>query len=163
MNNSKSKLIVQDHIKTQTNNMKNDSKTQIKDELNLGNMKKKKKSIIQGLKILNTNKLKKAYNNNEDYYTSYSNNNKFVEISDLNSSRNENKKNKNNLNTKKGSLNTEEENDYFKEISNIMYEYNTEPRTTIQYNTKEKKDKKMSLSKGRVGQIKEKKKYNAEK
>ena len=157
MNNSKSKVIVQDYIKTQTNNMKNDSKTQIKDELNLGNMKKKKKSIIQGLKILNTNKLKKAYNNNEDYYTSYSNNNKFVEISDLNSSRNENKKNKNNLNTKKGSLNTEEENDYFKEISNIMYEHNTEPRTTIQYNTKEKKDKKKSLSKGRVGQIKEKK------
>ena len=158
INNSKSKEPVQDHIKTQTNNKKSDSKTPIKDDLNLINIKKKKKSIIQGLKILKTNKIKKAYNNNEDYYTNYSNNNKFVEISELNSSRNEDKKSKNNSNTKKGNVNTEEVNDYFKEVSNIMYEHNTEPRNTIHYNTKENNDKKISLSKGRIGQIKETKK-----
>ena len=158
MNNSKSKILVQDPIKTQTNNIKTktDSKSPTKDDLNLANMKKKKKPNIQGLKILNTNKIKKSYNNTDDYYTNYTNNNKFVEISDLNSSRNENKKSQNNSNTKKGSLNMEEENDYFKEVSNIMYENNTEPRNTIQNNTKENKNKNISLSKGRIGQINEK-------
>ena len=97
MNNSKSKILVQDPIKTQTNNIKTktDSKSPTKDDLNLANMKKKKKPNIQGLKILNTNKIKKSYNNTDDYYTNYTNNNKFVEISDLNSSRNENKKSQN--------------------------------------------------------------------
>ena len=157
MNNSKSKVLVQDHIKTESNmKTKIDSKSPIKDDLNLANIKKKKKSIIQGLKILNTNKIKKANNNNEDYYTNYTNNNKFVEISELNSSRNE-KKSQKNSNIKKGSLNTEEETDYFKEVSNIMYDHNTEPRNTIQYNTKENKNKKISLSKGRIEQINEKK------
>ena len=157
INNSKSKLPVQEHIKTQTNNNKSDSKTPIKEDLNLINIKKKKKSIIQGLKVLKTNKIKKAYNNNEDYYTNYSNNNKFIEISELNSSRNEDKKSKNNSNTKKGNFNTEEVNDNFKEVSNIMYEHNTEPRKSVQYNTKENNDSKASLSKGRIGQINEKK------
>jgi len=158
MNNSKSKVPVQDPIKTKTNNIKTkaDSKSPTKDDQNMANIKKKKKSIIQGLKILNTNKIKKSYNNTDDYYTNYTNNNKFVEISDLNSSRNENKKSQNNSNTKKGSLNMEEENDYFKEVSNIMYENNTEPRNTIQYNTKENKNKNISLSKGRIAQINEK-------
>ena len=158
MNNSKSKVPVQDPIKTKTNNIKTkaDSKSPTKDDQNMANIKKKKKSIIQGLKFLNTNKIKKSYNNTDDYYTNYTNNNKFVEISDLNSSRNENKKSQNNSNTKKGSLNMEEENDYFKEVSNIMYENNTEPRNTIQYNTKENKNKNISLSKGRIAQINEK-------
>ena len=38
-----------------------------------------------------------------------------------------------------------------------MYDHNTEPRNTIQYNTKENKNKKISLSKGRIEQINEKK------
>ena len=158
MNTSKSKVLVQDHIKSQTNNMKIDSKTPKKDDLNFANIKKKKKSMIQGLKILSSNKIKKTYNNttNDDYYTNYTNNNKFVEISDLNSSRNEKKKSQNNSN-KKGSLNKEEETDYFREVSNIMYEHNTEPRNTVQYNSKENNKKKISLSKGRIGQINEKK------
>ena len=54
-------------------------------------------------------------------------------------------------------MNTEEANDYFKEVSSIMYEHNTEPRKNVQYNTKENNDKKISLSKGRIGQINEKK------
>ena len=158
ISNSKSKGLAQDHVKTLTNNKKSGAKTPIKEDLNLANIKKKKKSIIQGLKILNTNKLKKAINNNDDYYTNYSNNIKFIEISELNSSRNtENKTSQNNTNTKKGKLKLEEENDYLKEVSNIMYEHNTEPRNTIQYNAKENNVKKISLSKGRIGQITEKK------
>lgn len=44
MNNSKSKVLVQDHIKTESNmKTKIDSKSPIKDDLNLANIKKKKK------------------------------------------------------------------------------------------------------------------------
>ena len=54
MNTSKSKVLVQDHIKSQTNNMKIDSKTPKKDDLNFANIKKKKPiQMIQKRNIQN--------------------------------------------------------------------------------------------------------------
>ena len=50
----------------------------------------------------------------------YTNHNKFVEISGLNSSRNEKKRQNNSC--KNWSLNKEEEIDFFRKVSNIIYD-----------------------------------------
>ena len=158
---SSSNPIVQEHIKTQTHEIKpnnNYNHNQINDNKNLINEKKKKKSLIQGIKLLNSEKIRKLSPFNDIIKTSTSTiNNKFNE-SEHTTNRNQKIKNKFVIKKAK-SKNFEEEKNYFKEVSNIMYDNKTEPKSQIKFNFKENnndKNKNLNITRGRSGNITEK-------
>ena len=151
----------QEHIKTQTHELKtnnNHSQNIVNEDKNLNNEKKKKKSMIQGIKLLNYDKIKKLSSVNDNNKT---NNTIFKnKINDSEKISNRNQDIKSNILMKKiKSKNFEEDKDYFKEVSSILYENNTEPKNQIKYNFKDNnidKNSKLNLSKGRSGNITEK-------
>ena len=156
--NTSSKSNLQENIKNISHELKPQPKTQAKEDKDkdkekekiVSNEKKQKKSMIQGIKILdlkNNSSIKDSENVSRELPK-----NKIIDISENNSSRKWPIQ-------KTNSKIIEEDNDYFKEVANIMYENNTEPRTQIKNNVKENndkdKDKNIKFTKGRSGQINE--------
>ena len=156
--NTSSKSNLQENIKNISHELKPQPKTQAKEDKDkdkekekiVSNEKKQKKSMIQGIKILdlkNNSSIKDSENVSRELPK-----NKIIDISENNSSRKWPIQ-------KTNSKIIEEDNDYFKEVANIMYENNTEPRTQIKNNIKENndkdKDKNIKFTKGRSGQINE--------
>ena len=152
--NTSSKANLQENGKNISHELKPQPKTQTKEEKDndkekiVSNEKKQKKSMIQGIKILDL-KNNLSIKDNENVNKGLPKN-KIIDISENNSSRKW-------PNQKTSSKNLEIDNDYFKEVENIMYENNTEPRNQIKYNVKENndKDKYVKFTKGRSGQISE--------
>jgi serine/threonine protein phosphatase PrpC len=156
--NTSSKSNLQENIKNISHELKPQPKTQAKEDKDkdkekekiVSNEKKQKKSMIQGIKILdlkNNSSIKDSENVSRELPK-----NKIIDISENNSSRKWPIQ-------KTNSKIIEEDNDYFKEVANIIYENNTEPRTQIKNNVKENndkdKDKNIKFTKGRSGQINE--------
>ena len=182
--NTESKSQVHEHVKSKTELIpQKQINNQIKEDKNALKEKKQKKSMIQGIKIFNTNKSKNFSSENTDLANTAINKIKNTENNnDKNRNNNNNKskdvieknknkivENKNKYNLLKKIKSTEEEMEYKKEIENIMYDNYTEPRLQIKYNFKENKtvlhddnneitNKSLNfnnLSKGRLGLNKE--------
>jgi serine/threonine protein phosphatase PrpC len=103
--------------------------------------------MIQGIKILDI-KNDSSVKDSENVSRALPKN-KIIDISENNTSRKRQIQNA-------SSKSLEDDIDYFKEVADIMYENNTEPRNQIKYNVKENDiDKKIKFTKGRSGQISE--------
>ena len=105
-----------EHSKTNTEIMEQDENKKKKDKILLNI--KKKKSSIQGMKVLSSNKIKKISEPKSV--------NEIIISQIKNKKNNENIKNTKQL-IKSNKRNPEDESSYLKEIKNIMYENNTEP------------------------------------
>ena len=96
------KPLLQEHMKTQINEVK----TKSKEGRNLTNEKQKKKHMIQGIKILDSNGIKNLEINENKKYNKILPKNKIIEISKKNSSHHkDNKENKENKNSNNNSNN----------------------------------------------------------
>ena len=111
------KPLLQEHLKTQANEVK----SKVRDERNLSNEKQKKKHMIQGIKILDSNGIKNLDVVENKKYNKILPKNKIIEISKKNTSNNkdnkdnkENKENKENKNNNKLIIEK-----YYKENKNI--------------------------------------------
>ena len=183
--NTESKSQVHEHVKSKTELIpQKQINNQIKEDKNALKEKKQKKSMIQGIKIFNTNKSKNFSSENTDLANTAinkiknteNNNDKNRNNNNINKSKDVIEKNKNKIVENKNKYNllkklksSEEEMEYKKEIENIMYDNYTEPRLQIKYNFKENKtvlhddnneitNKSLNfnnLSKGRLGLNKE--------
>ena len=121
------KPLLQEHMKTQINEVK----TKAKDGRNLTNEKQKKKPMIQGIKILDSNGIKNLDVIENKKYNKILPKNKIIEISKKNTSHNkdnkdnkENNENKNNNNNKlifkkQISERIDDKNKYYKENKSI--------------------------------------------
>ena len=149
--NTSSKSNLQENAKNISHELKPQLKTQTKEDKDkekiVPNEKKQKKSMIQGIKILdlkNNSSIKDSENVSRALPK-----NKIIDISENNSSRKYPFQ-------KSSSKSLEADSEYFKEVANIMYEPNTEPRNQIRYSVKENNDNKnIKFTKGRSGQINE--------
>ena len=153
--NTSSKSNLQENIKNISHELKPQPKTQAKEDKDkdkdkekiVSNEKKQKKSMIQGIKILDI-KNNSSVKDSENVSRALPKN-KIIDISENNTSRKRQIQNA-------SSKSLEDDIDYFKEVADIMYENNTEPRNQIKYNVKENDiDKKIKFTKGRSGQISE--------
>ena len=153
--NTSSKSNLQENIKNISHELKPQPKTQAKEDKDkdkdkekiVSNEKKQKKSMIQGIKILDI-KNNSSVKDSENVSRALPKN-KIIDISENNTSRKRQIQNA-------SSKSLEDDIDYFKEVADIMYENNTEPRNQIKYNVKENDiDKKIKFTKGRSGQINE--------
>ena len=183
--NTESKSQVHEHVKSKTELIpQKQINNQIKEDKNVLKEEKQKKSMIQGIKIFNTNKSKNFSSENTDVAktainkikNTENNNDKNRNNNNINKSKDVIEKNKNKIVENKNKYNllkklksSEEEMEYKKEIENIMYDNYTEPRLQIKYNFKENKtvlhddnneitNKSLNfnnLSKGRLGLNKE--------
>ena len=151
--NTSSKSNLQENTKNISHELKPQPKTLTKEEKDkdkekiVSNEKKQKKSMIQGIKILDI-KNNSSVKDSENVSRALPKN-KIIDISENNTSRKRQIQNA-------SSKSLEDDIDYFKEVADIMYENNTEPRNQIKYNVKENDiDKKIKFTKGRSGQINE--------
>ena len=153
--NTSSKSNLQENIKNISHELKPQPKTQAKEDKDkdkdkekiVSNEKKQKKSMIQGIKILDI-KNNSSVKDSENVSRALPKN-KIIDISENNTSRKRQIQNA-------SSKSLEDDIDYFKEVADIMYENNTEPRNQIKYNVKENDiDKRIKFTKGRSGQINE--------
>ena len=152
--NSSSKSNLQENSQNLAHELKPQPITQKKEDKDkdkiVSNEKKQKKSMIQGIKILDI-KSNSSIKDNENVNRTLPKN-KIIDISENNSSRKWPIQ-------RTSSKSLEDDSDYFKEVENIMYEHNTEPRNQINSNIKENNDKNKNIkfTKGRSGQIPENK------
>ena len=132
-----------EHTKSHTEIVKQ-KENNIKKEKKLITIKKKKINNIQEIKIINKNKNILTPRNNIIINVSKNKNSisdKNIKKTNINAGFNTSKNSNINLNTKL--INNDDENNYLREIENIMYNNNTEPSMSniqIQYNFKENKN-----------------------
>ena len=132
------KPLLQEHLKTQINEVK----TKVREGRNLSNEKQKKKPMIQGIKILDSNGIKNLDVNENKKYNKILPKNKIIEISKKNTSHNkDSKENKEKNNNKKLIIKKEnserinDKNKYYKESKNIK---NSNSNTNTNNNTDSK-------------------------
>ena len=175
--NTAEKSLTQENKNNQNNELKN--KTEIKNNIKF---EKKKKKTIKGIKIIDSEKFKKLSISKNEKFNNNISKGRIIDISEKIISRNkdnkehkENKDDKDNkekkdnkdikfsksniINRKSYSKNFEDEKEYFKEVANIMYDHNSEPRNQVKYNVKENNNyninKNFTITKERSGQFKE--------